>query len=126
MKTPKLKFYGIECTMQELQTLRMAARYNNTDIGFECGPKPCAQLGWVFAGGTIFARVHKNRGTISSLVAKGVLCYDKRKDIYGFTPVGTQYLFKVARHNKHLRFFESFKYEERQAKRAASRVRKIV
>ena len=111
MKTPRLKFYGIECTMQELQTLRMAARDNNTDIGFEHGPKPCAQLGWVFA------RAHKNGDTIPSLVAKGVLCYDKRKDIYGFTPVGTQYLFKVARHNKHLRFFKSWKYEKRQAKR---------
>lgn len=127
MKTPKLKFYGIECTMQELQTLRMAARYNNTDIGFEhCNLKPCAQLGPVFAGGSMFAKMHKHADTIPSLIEKGVLCYDKRKDIYGFTPVGTQYLFKVARHNKHLRFFESFKYAERQTKRAASRARKIV
>lgn len=125
MKTPKLKFYGIECTIQELQTLRMAARYNNTDIGFEHHDlKPCVQLGPVFAEGSMFAKQYSD--TIPSLVAKGVLYHEKRKDIYGFTPIGTQYLFKVARHNKHLRFFKSWKYEERQAKRAASRVRKIV
>lgn len=123
MKTPKLKFYGIECTIQELQTLRMAARYNNTDIGFEHhGLKSCAQLGPVFAEGSMFAKQYSD--TIPSLVAKGVLYYEK--GIYGFTPIGTQYLFKVARHNKHLRFFKSWKYEERQAKRAASRARKIV
>lgn len=124
MKTPKLKFYGIECTLPELQTLRMAAGYNNTDVGFESGPKPCAQLGRVFAGGSLFHKKHAD--AIPSLVAKGVLYHEKEKDIYAFTPTGTQYLFKVVRHNKHLRFVASWKYEARQTKRAASRARKIV
>lgn len=113
MKTARLKFYGIECTKAELQTLRMAAKYPNHDLGFGGCFLPCQRFGYAFASDSGFAKQHSD--TLPSLVEKGVLELDK--GAYLFTVVGTQYLLSVARNNKHLRFFKSWRHEAREAKR---------
>lgn len=113
MKAPRLTYYGITCTMSELRTLRIAANYPSSELGFGGCFLPCRVFGYKFVSTSGFAKQHS--GTLPSLVEKGVLKLDK--GVYSFTVVGTQYLLSVARNNKHLRFYKSWRHEERQAKR---------
>lgn len=83
MKTPRLKFYGIECTRQELQTLRMVADCRNWDIGFDCGPAKCRVLKMPFSVDGSFAKHHSD--TLPGLVEKGV--FTLKKGVYYWTPV---------------------------------------
>ena len=102
--------------MSELRTLREAAPYPAIELGFGGCVLPCHVLGLRFASDSGFAKHCSS--TLPSLVEKGVLKLDK--GVYSFTVVGTQYLLSVARNNKHLRFYKSWRHEARQAKRKGS------
>lgn len=107
MKAPRLRFFGIECSLEEVNELRVMSHYNDSYVGFEGRP--------VIAG----EYVNGVRPAMDSpLRAKGLIAYDKAKKGYIWTKLGAMYLGRLARDNKHLRFYRTYSYCSRTLRMA--------
>lgn len=130
MKAPKLTFYGVTCTKDEIQALRMAASFSNLDIGWlgnlaaskesrrECVdkslmPKLKCQVGTCIGLGV--AKQHHEE--VKTLAEKKLIVWDPKKQAYFWTALGAQYFARVVRDNPYMRFYKSWRRMDRQRKR---------
>ena len=137
MKAPKLTFYGVTCTKAEIQTLRMAASFSNLDVGWlgnlaaekarrrECVdksliPKIQSQVGTCVGLGLIKQSCEE----VKSLAEKKLFAWDDKKKTYIWTALGAQYFSRVVRDNPYIRFYKSWRHEDRQRKRARAAERR--
>lgn len=112
MKAPRLRFFGIECSLEEVKELREMGHYGDHDIGFLGRP--------VIAGES----VNRGRPAMDSpLRAKGLIAYDKAKKRYVWTKLGAMYMGRLARDNKHLRFYRTCGYRSRPLRMARKKNR---
>lgn len=95
MKAPRLKFFGVECTREEIWLLRQMSHYSNLDLGFVGRP--------IVAGDHVYPV--KQPAADFSLRAKGLITYDKSKKQDVWTKLGAMYMERLARNNKRYRFY---------------------
>ncbi len=137
MKAPKLTFYGITCTKDEIQTLRMAASFSNLDVGWlgnlaaskerrrECVdkslmPKLKCRVGTCVGSGLTKQQCEE----VKSLAEKKLFAWDDKKRAYFWTALGVQYFARVIRDNPYMRFYKSWRHVERTRKRVKAAERR--
>ena len=113
-KTPRLKFYGVELTIPEINELILC-------VGPILNPATCVgrvkrydKYSWLPYGGSYIKK--DSRATAKEhpkFVQLGLLKYDKKTKFYMWTALGVAYLKRVARNNTHLRLELSYKHRKK-------------
>lgn len=112
-KSPRLKFYGVECTLKEISVLAWAA-YQIATPNFQGWHhrKLRVNPGSIYRGGA-------QGGVIEGLRKKGVFEYSERMRAVCWTRLGVDYIAAVARANKHMVIEESWDHKIRRTRREA-------
>jgi len=101
MKTPRLRFFGVECTVQQFFALRSAAGYNY-DIQHGCSNPFGNIYKRAFKPGGLFDVGDSLKCHVQELVDKGLVRYDRKVKHNVWTLLGVRFTACVARNNKHI------------------------
>ena len=101
MKTPRLRFFGVECTVQQFFALRSAAGYSY-DIQHGCSRPFGDGFKRAFKPGGLFVVGDSLKCHVQELVDKGLVRYDRKVKHNVWTLLGVRFTACVARNNRHI------------------------
>lgn len=117
-KAPRLKFYGVKCTLEEIRVLTWPAYQIETPniIGWHhrtLRVKP----GSIYRGG-------EQGNVIKDLCKKGIFEYSESMRAVCWTRLGVEYIAAVARANKHMVIVETWDHKIKRTRREARKAAK--
>ena len=115
MKTPRLRFFGVECTIRQIFVLQDAAGAGH-DVrnGFyNTMPK-------YFSVGAPFTVAKMYEDEVQPLIDKGFVRHDKKKGCKVWTLLGIRYATCAFRNNKHIHV-STWQHDNRLRKRKGRR-----
>lgn len=115
-KTPRLKFFGIECSLKEVKILVDAAGYNTRLSAVQGFGAPRM----LKEGDPLHSRAFGE--VIGSLQQKGLIVFSRNMNMNVWTELGRRYVQKVAAKNHHIRFENTWRFEKRENKRRKNEI----
>ena len=128
-KAPRLNFYGIKLTPEEVRALAAGAGYSSSPSRCQGKTYKGEDYTWVPYSGRylIYNGVPEKFQSrdLPQFYDQGIIVYNEKRKCPVWTKLGVKYLMRVARANPHIRFGNTAKYERKKRRLEKKRIQEI-